>query len=71
MYEKAKQHLLEILSKSDGNTVAIMGDSLYYEINGEVKTDIMRGWDNYFHDIVLDKDFVTESENMHLFITLN
>lgn len=71
MYDKVKSHLLEVLSNCDNHTVAILGDELYYEVDGEMKTDAMTGFGEYFKDIVTDASFKTEIDNMHLIVTLN
>jgi hypothetical protein len=70
-YDKIKERLIAVLSKSDNQTAAILGDELYYEINGEQKNDPTIGWGDFFQDIVSDKSFKTEIENMHLIIILN
>ena len=70
MYTKVKERLKQILNKCDENTVAICGKELFYQINGETKSDFMHGWNDFFDDIVNDEEFATDVENMQLFITL-
>jgi hypothetical protein len=70
MYNKVKRRLLEVLSNCDNHTGAILGDELYYELDGEMKIDAMKGFGDFLTDILMDASFKTEMENMHLFITL-
>ena len=69
MNNQLKQHLKDLLTTY--GVVAILGDDLYYEVEGEPTKDYISGWDQYFDEIVSDTDFKTEIENMHLIITLN
>ena len=71
MYNKIKHHLIEVLKSCDNHTVAILGDELYYEVDGELKIDPMVGFGSYFQDIVFDKSFKTQIDNMHLIVTPN
>ena len=64
-----KKHVLDLLSRY--GSVAILGDSLFYPIcEDESAEDDMRGWDEYFYEIMSDPDLKTELENMHIIISL-
>ena len=67
---KAKQNLKNILLDCDNNTVVIFGSSLYYELKGETMIDDNYNWGFFFEEIINDSDFITETDNMQLIITL-
>ena len=66
---KYKKHLLDILSRYD--TVAILGDSLFYPICEDESAEYdVRGWDEYFYENMSEPDLKKELENMHMIISL-
>lgn len=60
--------LKQIMRKADHNTVVLVGGRIGYELNGKMQEDTIVIWYDYFDAILSNKEFVTDSENMHLYI---
>ena len=60
--------LKQIMRQSDHQAVVLVGWRICYELDGEMQEDTSVNWYDYFDAILSNKEFVTDSENMHLYI---